>query len=378
MIRPVPYVDLPGIIYALDQRARMRQRALANFVCWLEPVEHRASWPPLLRNIFPLDPVARTWLCEDRWRILGFAQVRERPSGTMWELTYLASMLQSAFSGEDVLTALLDYVLEMAASHGVLRVFARVEEALPELELFARSGFQRYTREFTYVFGWEDENEAAGPGEAEVVSTSPKTRPPSPGLVLSSTPAECLQELASLQRWSRHHVWGLHQLYRAVTPQRVQMAELLENSEEYARLLVGSQRSGLLPLGRKCETYVCDMGVRLGAWLQLRRGRGTRPHQLSLIVHPEYADLAEPLVRFACQRLLESDKRPIYCQVREYEGAVINALRASGFAPKTTRVLLVRHMAYLAVRQRVVPALEQRVIYGVKGLGTANSRQTMR
>jgi hypothetical protein len=96
------------------------------------------------------------------------------------------------------------------------------------------------------------------------------------------------------------------------------------------------------------------------------------------MVHPEYADLAEPLVRFACHRLLESDRRPIYCQVREYEGAVINALRASGFLPKTTRVLLVRHMAYLAVRQRVVPALEQRVIYGVKGLGTASSRQTMR
>ncbi|MBX5451534.1 MAG: hypothetical protein IRZ24_15850 [Thermogemmatispora sp.] len=373
MIRPVPYVDLPGIIYALDRRARMRQRALANFVCWLEPVEHRASWPPLLRNIFPLDPVARTWLCEDRWRILGFAQVRERPSGTMWELTYLASMLQSAFSGEDVLTALLDYVLEMAASHGVLRVFARVEESLPELELFARSGFQRYAREFTYVYGLGDEIEA----DSEI-RVSPSDRQPYSGLALSLAPAERLQALTSLQRWSRHHVWGLHQLYRAVTPQRVQMAELLENSEEYARLLVGSQRTGLLPLGRRCETYVCDMGVRLGAWLQLRRGRGTRPHQLSLIVHPEYADLAEPLVRFACQRLLASDRRPIYCQVREYEGAVINALRTCGFAPKTTRVLLVRHMAYLAVRQRVVPALEQRVIYGVKGLGTANSRQTMR
>nr|BBH94082.1 hypothetical protein KTA_22810 [Thermogemmatispora argillosa] len=377
MIRPVPYVDLPGIIYALDRRARMRQRALANFVCWLEPVEHRASWPPLLRNIFPLDPVARTWLCEDRWRILGFAQVRERPSGTMWELTYLASMLQSAFSGEDVLTALLDYVLEMAASHGVLRVFARVEEALPELELFARSGFQRYAREITYVYGLGDETEADAVEEEEIGASS-KNRQPHPGLILSPAPAERLQALTSLQRWSRHHVWGLHQLYRAVTPQRVQMAELLENSEEYARLLVGSQRTGLLPLGRRCETYVCDMGVRLGAWLQLRRGRGTRPHQLSLIVHPEYADLAEPLVGFACQRLLASDRRPIYCQVREYEGAVINALRACGFAPKTTRVLLVRHMAYLAVRQRVVPALEQRVIYGVKGLGTANSRQTMR
>src|SRR5712675_2052026 len=43
----------------------------------------------------------------------------------------------------------------------------------------------------------------------------------------------------SLRRWNRHHVWGLHQLYRATTPQRVQMAEMLENSEELAKLYVG-------------------------------------------------------------------------------------------------------------------------------------------
>ncbi len=367
MIRPVPYVDLPGIIYSLDRRARMRQRALANFVCWLEPVEQRASLPPILRNIFPLDAISRTWLCEDHWRILGFAQVRERPSRTMWELAYLASMVQSAFSGDDILNALLEYVLEMAASHAVLRVFARVEEAVPELELFARAGFQRYAREVTYVY-------CADHAPAQQHSPTQNV----PGQQEALFQASAGEDLSSLRRWSRHQVWGLHQLYRAVTPQRVQMAELLENSEEYARLLVGSSRPTLWPLASRRETYVCDLGVRLGAWLQLRRGRGTTPHQLSLIVHPEHAELAAPLVRFACKRLLEGDVRPIYCQVREYEAAVIDALRASGFEHTTTRVLLVRHMAYLAMKQRVVPALEQRVIYGVKGLGTVNSRQTMR
>jgi len=29
----------------------------------------------------------------------------------------------------------------------------------------------------------------------------------------------------------------------------------------------------------------------------------------------------------------------------------------------------------MVMRQRTVPALEQRVVYGVKGLGTVNSRQ---
>ena len=67
--------------------------------------------------------------------------------------------------------------------------------------------------------------------------------------------------------------------------------------------------------------------------------------------------------------------RPISCQVREYESSVITALRNSGFEQTSTKVLLVRHIALLAMRQRTVPALEQRVVYGVKGLGTVNSRQ---
>ena len=48
MIRPVLYVDLPGIIYSIDRRARNKQHEFANFVCWLEPVENRlpsATYP---------------------------------------------------------------------------------------------------------------------------------------------------------------------------------------------------------------------------------------------------------------------------------------------------------------------------------------------
>ncbi|MDQ2716012.1 MAG: hypothetical protein M3Z08_13985 [Chloroflexota bacterium] len=353
MIRPVPYVDLPGIIYAIDRRARSRQHEFANFVCWLEPVENRVSLPPILRNIFPLNPISRTWLCEDHWHILGFAQVRERPSRTMWDLTYLASMAHHTLASEDVLNALLEYVLEMASMHGMLRVFARVEDEAPEMDLFLRAGFQRYARELSYIYA---------PAETTMGA----------GLAADAG------AIPSLRRWNRHHVWGLHQLYRAVTPQRVQMAELLESSEEYAKLHVGSLGQLPFPFSRGSENYVCDLGVRLGAWLQIRPGYGAASHQLSLIVHPEHAELGDHLVQFGIKRLWEGSVRPIYCQVREYESAVITTLRTSGFEHVSTKVLLVRHMALLATRQRMVPALEQRVVYGVKGLGTANSRQTMR
>ena len=344
MIRPVLYVDLPGIIYSMDRRARSRQHELANFVCWLEPVDNRVSLPPILRDIIPLNPTSRTWICEENWRILGFAQVRERPSRIMWDLSYLASMVHGNVASDEVLMALLEYMLEIASTHGILRIFAKVEDEIPELELFQRAEFQRYARELTYIY-------------------EPEGLPP--GI-----------DLPSLRRWNRHHVWGLHQLYRSVTPQRVQMAELLENSEEFAQLHVGSLRRLPFSLSGGRENYVCDLGVRLGAWLQVFRGHGSAPHQISLIVHPEHAELAEPLLKFGVRRALEGGVRRIYCQVREYESAVIAALRSSGFEHAGTKLLLVRHLALLAMNPRTVPALEQRVVYGVRGLGTVNSRQT--
>lgn len=348
MIRPVLYVDLPGIIYAIDRRTRSRQHEFANFVCWLEPAENRLMLPPVLRNIFPVTSAARTWICEDHWRLLGFAQTRERPSRKTWDLAYLASMVNRDVLEEDVLSALLEYTLGAASTHGILRIFAKVEDELPEMELFQKAGFQRYARQLTYVF------------DPDKASVSTNFDPP------------------VLHRWSRHHVWGLHQLYRAVTPQRVQMAEMLDSSEEYAKLHVGSLWPLPPPLARGDESYVCDVGVRLGAWLRICRGHGTNPHQLSLIVHPEHAELAEPLLRFGARRLLEGDVRPIYCQVREYESFVIETLRSAGFEHVLTRALLVRHIAMLAMHPRAVPSLEQRVVYGVKGLGTVNSHDITR
>jgi hypothetical protein len=263
----------------------------------------------------------------------------------MWDLAYLASMVQNTASSDEVLTALLEYMLEMASIHGILRIFAKVEDEIPELELFQRTGFQRYARELTYVY--------------ESGATLLQTEPPLP----------------SLRRWNRHHVWGLYQLYRAVTPQRVQMAELQENSEDYAKQSVGSLRPLPFPFSQGSENYVCDVGVRLGAWLRICRGNGSSPHRLFLQVHPEHTDLAEPLLRFGINRLQEGGVRRIYCLVREYDSFVITALRDSGFEQTSTKDLLVRHMALFATRQSTVPLLEQRAVYGLKGLGTVNSRQ---
>jgi hypothetical protein len=348
MIRPVLFVDLPGIIYAIDRRSRSKQNEFANFVCWLEPVENRVMLPPLLKSLFPVNPASRTWICEDHWRLLGFAQVRERPAHITWDLAYLAAMANSEIDSAEVLAALLDYTLSAAATHGILRIFAKVEDDLPELELFQKAGFQRYARQQIVLF--DPDKNALG----------------------------AASDLPSLRRWSRHHVWGLHQLYRSVTPQRVQTAEMLQDSEECAKLLVGTLQPWPSPLAGNDQSYVCDVGVRLGAWLRICRGHGNAPHQLSLLVHPEHAELAEPLLRFGARKLLESSVRPISCQVRDYETLSLDALSSNGFEQAATRALLVRHIAQLAVHR--VPALEQqRAVYGtVRGLGTVNSHTLKR
>ena len=113
----------------------------------------------------------------------------------------------------------LNTCLKWPPNHGILRIFAKVEDEIPELELFQRAGFQRYARELTYVYDPDDQR------ECNYTAVQRHTTD---------------LNLPSLRRWNRHHVWGLHQLYRSVTPQRVQMAELLENSEEFAKLHVGS------------------------------------------------------------------------------------------------------------------------------------------
>ena len=319
---------------------------------------------------------SHTWICEDHWQLLGFAQVRDRPSHTAWDMSYLASMVQRTTSDDDVITALLEYMLEMAVNKSVLRIFAKIEEEIPEFALFQRSGFQRFARELTYVYRPVDKrskgnSEQEMPVSLEEVQEDLKDGAAPPPLGKIESP------LSSLRRWNRHYTWGLHQLYRAATPQRVQMAELVQDSEEYARLYVGTQRSLFSLFGGGNENYICDVGVRLGAWLRLCRGYDSKPHRLFLVVHPEHAELAEPLLRFGIARLQAASgtvMHPIYCMVREYDTTVITALRDCGFEEIGSKVLLVRHMAQIAVRQSTVPLLEQRAVYGVKGLGTVNPR----
>jgi hypothetical protein len=353
VIRPILYVNLPAVVYALDRRARARHGEFATFICAPDLEEPRSGLSAFLNALILINPNALTWICEDRWRLLGLAQARRRGHASAWDLNYLAALTpaqgQPGPGSDDVLAELLQYTLNAAITRGVQRVFARVEDESRELEMFGRAGFQRYAREVSY---WLPELASAAPAE-EPDQHHGDDAPP-------------------LRGWHRHDDWGLLRLYAAMTPHRVQIAECLEGTEFLQTHTAGGRMDPLSIFGPPSEAYVYDRGVRLAGWLRLRHGRGAQPHQLWLMAHPEDAELAGPLLRFGLRQLAAAQPRPVLCQVREYDGATINALRAAGFEHRGTRALLVRHMMLRALRP--APALEvTRVAYGVKGLGPAQS-----
>lgn len=381
VIRPILYVNLPAVVYALDRRARSRRGEFAHFVCAPDAEEPRSAAASLAHALVLINPTALTWVCEDRWRLLGVAQASRRGRMAAWDLRYLAAIMpQEGQDGVDsapqdeVLLELLQFALDTAIMRGVQRVFASVEDETHDLELFARAGFQRYARELRYWLPRNpthadldalEQNEQQEPhGLSDLIANE--------GAAGSAGSAGSARDQLAVRHWHRHDDWGLLRLYDASTPRRVQAAECL-NAEEFIETRAAGGRMWSLPLVEpSVQTFVYDRGVRLGGWLRLRRGRGSQPHQLWLMAHPEDAGMAGPLLRFGLRQLAAAQPRPVLCQVREYDGAVVDALRSVGFEHTATRALLVRHLVLRALR--TVPAIETRVAYGVKGLGAAQSR----
>lgn len=356
MIRHVLYVDLPGIIFALDRRARSLGRSLATFVCAPEYEETHSGLSAVLANLLPVRAMARTWIFEERWRMLGVAQARMRPLAGSWEVTYLASLVNQSEASQEILRNLIEFATNDAIRAGMQRIFARIEESEDHQGIFQRVGYQRYARELLYV--------RASP----IISHAGEPEKPLP---MGSTPLRP-------RRWHRNDAWGLVRLHDVTTPRKVQFAENL-SSDELVHQFLPIVRQWYIPgIEPRDESYVLDLESRLGAWVRLRQGWAGLPHQIWLKVHPEHADLAPAFIQFALHRLCQGGgvhmRTPVICHLREYEGASIDALRHEGFEHTGTRAILVRHLTLSAFHERAIQGLpEARINYGVKGLGTLRS-----
>ncbi len=62
------------------------------------------------------------------------------------------------------------------------------------------------------------------------------------------------------------------------------------------------------------------------------------------MTHPDDPTLRRRCCASASRILAREAPRPVICEVREYETAVVDALRAAGFEHIGTHALLVRHL----------------------------------
>lgn len=358
MIRPLPYVDMPGIVFALDRRMRALGRPFANFVCAPEFEETRSGLPAALHNLLPLRATAQTWISEEHWRLIGVAQARPRPRSGSWDLVYLASLAGVEPEASDILRQLIETATNAAMLNGMQRIFARTAENDAALLLFHKVGFQRYARELLYV----REHPVLGAGELPEAEHGLGMVPPRP------------------HRWHPRDGWALARLHDATTPRKVQFAENLATDELIGQL-VDARRWHVPLLEPRDESYVlwADRSAGLAGWVRLRQSWAGQPHQIWLKALPDQPATADLLLRFALERLCERDVHPggrhsampVICHVRDYEGLVIDSLRRAGFTHAGTKAILARHLTLSAVNERLALGLgEARVIYGVKGLGT--------
>lgn len=422
MIRPVLNVNLPGIVRALDQRARIRQSEFASFVAAPDDDEPRSGLGAVAAALLPITPHAKTWIAEDHWRLLGLAQARARPGGLAWDLAYLASMTPAAPpdttpspqpstatgaqpqaaqaaqaappTTDETLVALIQYALNAAIMRGVQRVFARVEEDRPELELFGKVSFQRYARESTWALASAedglralDDHDAArllseGSPESREAS-SPRGVSGASGIsaarAASRIRPETIEVYAGmrLRQWRRQDAWSLLRLYDACTPRVTQLAEGL-TVDELTHTRAAGGRTWYLPVIEPASAaFVHESGPLMSGWLRLRQGRGDQPHRLVLLAHPDEPGVARSLLRFALRVFAADAARPILCATRDYETATIDTLRAAGFERQGAHALLVRHLAARLAYPHGVPAFSSqgsRMAYDVKGLGPSPTR----
>jgi hypothetical protein len=72
------------------------------------------------------------------------------------------------------------------------------------------------------------------------------------------------------------------------------------------------------------------------------------------------AEIGEAVVRWGLAALASQQPRPVYCNVRQFEGGVRVGLEAAGFESFATRALLVKHtVAWLKMpAHELAPALK--------------------
>lgn len=277
-----------------------RQRSLVDEAQPRGQLEHRErhELPPssLVWDCLPWGKGRRTWVWLDRGQICGLVSIRYRQSGNTWEVAHLC--LRDLTLGQE----LLDRLSWLGGERGVERIFLRLPQDSPLLEVAQRSGFSGYLRESLFRSSERQPKNALG----------------APSL--------------TLRPHYRRDELGLFQLYNAAVPLAVRQARGLTFVEW------GESQEKPLQRGPFHELVGEKEGQVVG-WVRLQ-ARGERG-SFELLAHPGAPSVSVALLDY-CLGNLEAPSRSIFCLAAEFQRDLQEHLRQRGFEEVAQYSLLVK------------------------------------
>lgn len=318
MIRPFRIQDA-ALVSALQAKGTYLD--LRRAVLWphdLLSAAMRVYWPFSRQRVHTL-VIRETF---NSSQLQGFVQYLESHHAPEVDIVFCAPTIDRgdrARHNQLTWQKLLSQLVVRAGEHGVQRVYARVVDGAPELEVFWQLGFSAYARERVYL--------------------------------RSGLPGSGKAQRAQLWKPQRSRdIWGVGQLYSAVTPKLVQQAENLPR-ENY----LTPDRDGF---GRGVDRrFVWIDGGEPAASLRLVQGRAGI--WLKLMTHSRVFDRVDELLADGLQ-LVPPGVGQTYISVREYQSELEGAILAAGFAWMATEMLMVKHTTQLVKKPvlKKLPVME--------------------
>ncbi|RME42778.1 MAG: hypothetical protein D6796_13940 [Caldilineae bacterium] len=279
----------------------------------------------LLSNLFPAMPGVSTFILnftDENGCYQGLAQTRTRPGRPEQDVVFMAPALEYGNGSHAIWQRLLTHLCIKAGEAGHQRIYAHLKADSDALQIFKNVGFSAYAEET--IFRWE-------------ADSAPEPVPP-----------------LTLRRQTAADSWSLQRLYAAVTPHAVQLAEGLAQGQWHINnyLLAGQgHRYG----------YVWESQGEILAVLNVHSGKGG--HWFRLMIHPDASDMAAPLLSAGLRQLNRKPHQPVYCNLRTYHSDLTTHLRACGFQPVASQMVLVKHTTVRTKEflTRLLPAFDSAV-----------------
>ncbi len=320
MIRPVRYRDLA----AINSIHRVSHAVSDDGPSSAPPRAWPSTQGTLLSSVLPARTI-HTYVLEEGKQIYGFIQIRPRAARDKWDVIRLVAAVDRP---AEVWTPLVEFACVAAGNRGASKLFANVQEAAEELEIFRQVGFYRFTTEKSFSL------------------------PVSGGGLFPAMPA-------TMRPAEQRDAFPILQLYNAVAPRNVQQAEGL-SSRDWApptgRLAPLLNRVGLAQDSPDSSwNLVAEEDGKIYAWFRLRRQEGRS--RLTFLIHPEHRQRFPELRDFFVATASAIQPGLLTVSVRDYQQELVQPFEEAGFRYDGCYLLLVKHIAVRVMERRLTPVL---------------------